>query len=219
MNPKYQRSADRIRELIEEGGQVVALARSEPGLGLHIPKMVPLHSWLVKSENIISTVFGGESAHLQRFSDSRERPVERPSIVYEIIGILTGALSDLEDGYLVSQEYLVAGEVFDSVLAQAKHLTEKGFKDPAAVLARVVVEDTLKRLSRTEGLDDSIKASRMNGELKRKGRFPQPLWRQVEVWLDIGNDAAHGKFENYTEEQVHQMIEGVKRFLALELGA
>jgi hypothetical protein len=40
--------------------------------------------------------------------------------------VLQGALSDLEGGFLVGQEFLVAGEVFDSVLEEGKHLNEKG---------------------------------------------------------------------------------------------
>jgi len=31
--------------------------------------------------------------------------------------------------------------------------------------------------------------------IEEAGRFTQPQWRMVQAWLDIGNAAAHGKFD------------------------
>jgi len=137
--------------------------------------------------------------------------------VNALIGILTGALSDLEDGFLAHQEQLVAGVVFDSVLEQARHLLAAGFKDPAAVLSRVVVEDCLRRLSRHAGLSDAGKASALNDALRDCGCYALPQWRLVQSWLDIGNAAAHGKFADYDAAAVGRMIEDVARLVALEL--
>ena len=89
-------------------------------------------------------------------------------------------------------------------------------KDPAAVLARVVLEDALKRIARGEGLDDNQSASRLNDELRRIGKYRQPQWRLIQAWLDIGNAAAHGNFNEYNEEDVEGLIEDIERFLATE---
>ena len=123
--------------------------------------------------------------------------------------------------YLVSQvgmnnEFFIASEVFDSLLEEAKYLNEHHFKDSAAILCRVVIEDTLKRLARKESIDDSQKASKLNDDLKSAGVINQPQWRQNQTWLDIGNDAAHGKFDTYDETKVNSMIEGIKIFLSTE---
>ena len=120
----------------------------------------------------------------------------------------------VEKGYLLGQEFLTAGEVFDSVLEQAKHLVKNEYKDPAAILARVVLEDALKRLARAESIDDKQKASSINDELKAKGKYPQPQWRLIQSWLDIGNAAAHGKFTEYSKDDVVKLIEGVEGFIA-----
>lgn len=117
---------------------------------------------------------------------------------------------------MLGQEFLIAGEILDSVLEEAKHILNAGYKDPAAVLGRVVLEDALKRLARQEQLDDTQKATRLNDELKKAGKYNQPQWRQIQAWVDIGNSAAHGKFNEYSEEQVREQIEGVERFLANE---
>lgn len=220
LNPKYQRYATRFGELIQEGENVAKLERpSSIGNFIQDKDNIPLHAWLVNVSNIIETVFGSESPHFRHFKGLTPKGVSHVSHSYDIhpiIGLLTGALDDLENGYLLGQEFIIASEVFDSVLGQAKHLVQNGYKDPAAVLARVVLEDALKRLARAEGIDDTQKTSRVNDELKKIGRYPQPQWRLIQAWLDIGNAAAHGKFSEYNDEDVEKLIEDIERFLAVE---
>jgi len=220
LSPKHKRYADRIRELIEKGQAVAKLERPSDVVGPFIRDKVPLQAWLVNVNNILETAFGSQSPHMHHFQQFTKdiRRVEHSSEVNSIVGILTGALDDLEKGYLLGQEFLIAGEVFDSVLEQAKHLNRSGHKDPAAVLARVVLEDALKRMARGEGLDvdDNQSASWLNDELKRIEKYPQPQWRLIQAWLDIGNAAAHGKFNEYNEEDVEGLIKDIERFLAAE---
>jgi hypothetical protein len=222
--PKYQRFANRLRELIEEGKQVAKLPKpSRNGSEVYIQKedRVVLQSWLTKVGSILEMIFGPQSLqvrHLKEVMPNGPRLVEDDDDIFPIIGVLNGALDDLEKGYLTGREFVIAGEIFDSVLEQAKHLNESGYKDPAAVLVRVVIEDALRRISRTEeGVDDTLNATRLNDELRRVQRYPQPQWRLVQSWLDIGNAAAHGKFSEYSKDDVKGLIEDVERFLAAEL--
>ena len=136
--------------------------------------------------------------------------------IYPIIGVLNGAPDDLQQGYLIGQEFLIAGDVFDSILEQAEELVHNKYKDPAAVLARVVIENTLRKLAKSESIDDTLKASAINDELKKKGRLTQPQWRYAQAWLDIGNAAAHGEFDKYALEDVSTMIQSIRQFIALE---
>lgn len=218
LNPRYARYAARLRELIEEGKKVAGLeTRGHSSSWIQGENKVPLHAWLTKTQNIIEGVFGANSQQLQHLHQLTQRTVEYAHQVYSIVGLLEGALNDLENGFLRGQEFIVAGEVFDSVLQRAKYLVDNGFKDAAAVLVRVVIEDALKRIAREEGLDDSKKASAINDDLKGAKRYPQPQWRLIQSWLDIGNSAAHGDFGDYTEDDVKRMIDDVERFLAAEL--
>ena len=218
---KHQRYADRLRELIEEGQGVAKLERpSDVGHYIQGTDDIRAQGWLTKVRNILENVFGPQSVHVRHFQEILPRggagQVSHSYDIYPIVGLLTGALDDLEKGYLLGQEYLIAGEIFDSILEEAKLLVQSGYKDPAAVLARVVLEDALKRMARGEGIDENQKASVINDELKRRGKYPQPQWRFVQAWLDIGNAAAHGRFGEYKEEDVANLIENVERFLAAE---
>lgn len=222
LNPKHKRYADRLRELIEEGQAVAKLERPSPYTGPYIQgeDNIKLQAWLTKVSNILEAVFGLQSPQLRHFKEVLPaggiKHIEHSYDIHPIVGVLTGALDDLEKGYLLGQEFLIAGEVFDSILEQAKQLLKSGYKDPAAVLTRVVLEDALKRLARSEGMAENQKASQINDELKKAGRYPQSQWRFIQAWLDIGNAAAHGKFGEYNEDNVTKLIEGVEQFLAVE---
>lgn len=224
LNPKYKRYAERLQELIEEGKAVAKLERPSPvGSYIQGEDDVKLNAWLTKTSNILETVFGTQSPQFRSFREVLPKEgigdVSHSYEVYPIAGVLAGALDDLDKGFLIGQEFLIAGEVFDSILEQAKELNKSGYKDPAAVLARVVIEDALRRLARREGIDDNQRASQINDDLKKLGNYPQAQWRFIQAWLDIGNAAAHGKFGEYTEEDVVKMIEGVEQFLVAKLQA
>jgi len=214
MNPKYQRYADRLRELIEEGKK---LSLQQDQHERYIKDNVAVNQFVVKVENIVASVFRRDSAHFERLKRTTKGHVQHNWEVDIVVGVLAGALDDLENGYLIGQEHLIAGGIFDSVLEEAKHLREHGHKDPAAILGRVVLEDCLRRLCREEGLDDSAKAAAMNEALRQKGRYAQPRWRQIQAWLDIGNSAAHGEFDKYTADEVERLLDGIGGLLAQEL--
>lgn len=85
MNPKYLRVADRIKALIIEGNTVATLERDFELYGPYIQDEVPLHSWLVKVENILSTVFGDNSAHYLQTKKVLDRDPQRASQVNQIM--------------------------------------------------------------------------------------------------------------------------------------
>ncbi len=218
--PTYQRYHDRLQALSKEGGEIAQLERSSSvGPYIQDEDAVRLQSWLVRVENIIIAAFGRHSPHFRQFENlvhNGVRMVAHSHEVRRLVGLLDGAADDLASGFLASQEFLVAGRVFDSVLEEAKHLLAAGFKDPSAVLGRVLLEQALQRLADANSIDASKKASLLNDELRKAGRFSQLLWRQVQVWLDLGNAAAHGKFDEFTHENVHRFLEDIERFLATE---
>jgi tetratricopeptide (TPR) repeat protein len=218
LSPRHQRYADRLRELVEEGQSVAKLVTDAGRHATDIEPYAPLHAWFAKAIAIIEKLLGSRSYHFSKMDELRYK-IQWTGNIYEAIGVLEGALDDLEKGYLTGQEFLITAEVFDSVLEQAKHLNDTGYKDPAAVLMRVVLEDALKRLAREESIDDSQKASVLNDELKGIGRYSKPQWRLIQACLDVGNAAAHGRFDECTADEVAGRIEDVERFLAAEFRA
>ncbi len=219
--PKYQRYADRLRELIEEGKEILEMKTSNRGdiSNQYYPKV---KSWSVKSGNVIEMVCGNSSVHFSHFEELEKNeysPYWSKSYHRELQGILHSASSDLENGFLLNREFLIAVDILDNVLEQALTLLDAGYKDPAAMLCRVVLEDALKRLARASGISDveDKKTSQINQELRSANAYNKTQWRQITTWLDYGNDAAHGNFETYTETEVQNMIDGIESFLATYL--
>ena len=53
----------------------------------------------------------------------------------------------------------------------------------------------------------------MNDDLKSKDFYNQTTWRQIQGWLDIGNNASHGDFGKYDIVQVSMFYEGLVNFI------
>jgi hypothetical protein len=124
LNPKYHRYVNRLRDLIKEGQSVAKLERpSSVGPYIQGEDKTQVQGWLTKVRNILDTVFGTQSIHVRQFEEvlpkGGVRLVEHSRDVHAIVGVLTGALDDLEQGYLLGQEFLIAGEVFDSCSSKA----------------------------------------------------------------------------------------------------
>lgn len=144
-------------------------------------------------------------------------------------GVARGALEalrlDIEADALDRLEQLVHAAVFDDLLAQADYFVSDGYTLPAAVVAGAALEEHLRQLAAKQGValsrpgkrgSEPKKASELNDELHKAQAYTQVDWRRVQVWLDLRNEAAHGKpeFQQRTEQDIRPMIDGVRALIA-----
>ena len=121
-------------------------------------------------------------------------------------------------GYLQSVIELVHADIFADFLDMAEYLLQQGYKDPAAVVTGSVVEAHLRKLCNKHGIavvksDGSAKkADALNSELAAGTVYSKLDQKSVTAWLDLRNKAAHGKYDEYTKEQVAVMLQGVRDF-------
>lgn len=54
----------------------------------------------------------------------------------------------------------------------------------------------------------------MNADLSKAGVYNLGMQKQITAWAERRNNAAHGKWNAYTEADVNAMIEGVTRLIA-----
>jgi hypothetical protein len=123
-------------------------------------------------------------------------------------------MEDYKGGFLTSLKHLIQADVFDSELEQAKELLTNGYKVAAAVI--VVLETTLRDLCTREGLPHS-KLDKMNAALAKAGIYNKLQQKRITALADIRNSAAHGKPEEFSDEDVTNMIRDVEQFLANQL--
>jgi uncharacterized protein (DUF2164 family) len=138
--------------------------------------------------------------------------------VEELPGILKAVRADYADHYLQSVQEIIHAEVFGDFLEMADHLLEQGFKDPAAVIGGGTLEEHLRKLCNKYGVltterGNPKKAEAMNAELAQAQAYSKLDQKSVTAWLDLRNKAAHGKYPEYTKEQVKLMVQGIRDFV------
>ncbi len=137
------------------------------------------------------------------------------SSVEKGVAILKAAKDDYENGYLFNVRELVEAEVFDDFLEQGQQLFDKGYYQPAAVVAGCVLEDGLKKLCTKNGIVLAPKATMnpANDELTKKGVYNSLTQKKITALADLRNKAAHGQWNDFTKQDVESMIKDVRSFL------
>ncbi|MBE9156663.1 DUF4145 domain-containing protein [Nodosilinea sp. LEGE 06152] len=172
-------------------------------------------NWKVKVKDLLSKVCGEESQYFQQFE------TKETGILYEtnydifksLKAIFLAAKEDFEGGYLSSMRALVQAEVFDSELEQANELLNSGYSTAAAVVAGVVLETALRELCEKEGISVA-RLDKMNADLAKAGVYNKFIQKRITALADIRNSAAHGKPNEFAEDDVIDMIKYVNQFLA-----
>jgi hypothetical protein len=110
----------------------------------------------------------------------------------------------------------------NTLLEMASHLVDSGYKDAAAVISGSALEAHLRQLCLKAGLSIEIsaggdtrpkKADTMNSELAGASVYSKLDQKNVTAWLDLRNKAAHGKYSEYSKEQVVVLITGIRDFI------
>ncbi len=135
-----------------------------------------------------------------------------------IVGICRSLLSDIRSGYLQSFEEIIHANIFSDYLEMAEHLNSSGYKDAAAVIAGSTLEAHLKSLAVKFSVPtmvgaNPVKADKINADLVKANAYTKLDQKSVTSWLDLRNNAAHGKYGEYDKSQVKVMILAVRDFV------
>jgi hypothetical protein len=174
-----------------------------------------LLEWTVKARSLLSKACGIESEHYKEFSENDSTGLYGTYLatLESLRAIFLAAKEDYEGGYLKTTRSLIQAEVFDSELEQASALFQAGYKLPAAIVAGVVLETSLRELCDQEGLPHG-KLDKMNADLAKEGKYNKLQQKRITALADIRNSAAHGKPQEFTDQDVLDMIRDVERFVA-----
>jgi len=178
----------------------------------------PWISWRVSALTLVGELTGKDSQYYRdfvRLADSRDK-----EHVAAARSVLKRIRDDYAKGYLRDIRRLAAAEVFTDFLDMAEHLHSQGYGIPAATITGAVLEDSLRRLhlkqiGHWQG-DSSI--SKLNDGLRKANVYDQAVWRQIQAWGDIRNDADHGHFDKVDSDAVKRMVSGIRDFVAKHEG-
>lgn len=210
-----QKILDRFSSLVNEGNLIYKKFESS-GSGYNAELNSDFIEWQMKSKNILNITCGEESHYLSQFKTNLKAGMgdTNKSILNRVIPILRAAEDDLKNGFLITIKQLVQADVFDSELEQAKSLLQNGYKNAAAVIAGTVLETAIKEICLNNGIElDRKKLTHLNDELAKAGIYNKLQQKQITALADIRNNAAHGDYDQFTQEHVERMIEDIEKFL------
>lgn len=144
----------------------------------------------------------------------------------EILFTLSAAENDFKSDMFDDLEKRIEAVASVNYMEQAEDLIKESTDTsrsyvPAAVLAGAVLEKNLRTLCVKNVPPISVtkpggKKKTLNpliDDLKAANVFNEIYAKQLRTWADIRNAAAHGRFEEFTKDQVASMIKGINQFL------
>ena len=175
-------------------------------------------TWKVKVKNLIVASCGSDSQHYKEFEEAEQiRAYGTMADAFSRMKcVFAAAMDDYKGGYLHSIRHLVQAEVFECELEQAQELLSNGYKLASAVIAGVVLETALRDKCKQEGIDIG-KLDKMNSDLAKAGFYNKLQKKRITALADTRNSAAHGKREEFSEDDVSNMIRDIAQFLARQL--
>lgn len=203
---------DRLVRLIVQGESLLTTKRETPH-GAQSVERGMFFNWQAAALSFLSHVFGEEHIHFREF----HKRCRSESYVHAQIGqaILKAAMQDIEEGYLKHLESLVSADIFVDFLDMAEYLLEQGYKDPAASLIGAVLEDGLRRIVKNRDITLKTRENivSLNQKLADNKVYNRMFQEMVQVWNTIRDNADHGNFQEYTSENVKDMLKGIRAFL------
>jgi len=136
-----------------------------------------------------------------------------------LVGIVEALKTAYASGYLYQIEELIRADLFADFIDMGEYLLEEGYKDPAAVIIGGVLEEHLRKLCLKNSISIIIdnrfkKADTMNADLANSHVYNRLDHKSITAWLDLRNKAAHGKYTEYTDDQVNVALLGIRDFIA-----
>ncbi|MEW4490234.1 DUF4145 domain-containing protein [Thalassoglobus sp. JC818] len=176
-----------------------------------------LTTWITSVQALLERVFGRESTTFERFKLESEQDYASQHDWFDVLfSIFLSAKDQYTGGHLFNIRSLVHADVFGDELEQADHFLDSGYKVPAAVIAGTVLESTLRELCSQHNQMEPVpkKLDAMNSELAKLGVYNKMRADQVRAWAKVRNSAAHGLPDDFEENDVKRMIEGIRDFIA-----
>ena len=179
-----------------------------------------MHRFESQAWSAVERIAGRNSAYARHLDGIRSSDPWSPGRVRPTAGVLESLLLDLKRGHLRSLEELVHADVFGDFIDMAKYLMDAGYKDAAAVIVGSTLEAHLRALCTKSGIPTESKGSsrpkkadRLNADLAKAAVYSKADQKAVTAWLDLRNDAAHGKYDSYTKDQVALLTMSVRDFV------
>lgn len=163
--------------------------------------------------SLVTHIYGGGHPHTQRVINAFNQ-----SSLYslkQMEGILIGTKTNVDGGLLTNMKSRIILDIKSDFLDTANELMDDGAKDPAAVLACTVLEDTLKRLAVVNGIDDvqDKEMSVVSVALLKEGAIEKSTNKAILSFKDLRNATFHAQWDQVSEETVRMLLTFLPTFI------
>ena len=149
------------------------------------------------------------------------RGLSRPGVVNKQAAVLPFqqqvniviSLQNRFESSLFDIRALVQADLYDDEVDAAGELNKKGFHRGAGAIVGVVLEGHLRTICEQHKVTARKTATlgKLNDLLKENSVLDIPTWRFIQHLIDLRNLCDHKKAKNPTEENIEELIEGVRK--------
>lgn len=188
--------------------------------GAH-PSPIDYLRFRTESLNLIRRACGEESEHYQQLRRlaENEETARNPFFYHQCYGVVEAACRDFSEGFLFDLRAMVRADLLGNFIEQAEALLNERYFVPAASLVGAVLEDTLRRMcdQRNVSYPERTNINVLNTLLAKATVYNKLTQKEITAKADIRNNADHGKFDQFSESDVKDMLKWVQRFASEHL--
>ena len=182
-------------------------------LGGGFKKRVEYEKAITQSISIVRHIYGASHPNTQRLIHF----VNGDSLhsFEQIEELLRGAKSDLENGLIQNLTSQIVFDIKSDFLEIASSLADEGLKDPAAVLACIILEDSLKKLAARRKIDNaSDKEMSVVATLLLSAKAIETSTNQaIQSFRNLRNAALHAQWSEVSLETVRLLLAFLPSFI------
>lgn len=212
----------RFDELLTEGQQLVASVPvdSDGERVYWVPeeKIAQYQRWIGSTINLIRLVdqpngtFSSACARIEGHDDNKTGVAYW--IMQKLVGLLAATKDEWERGLLRKIEHIVVAEAFDDLLDHAAYYHKGNKKTESSILASAVLEDTVKRIARKNGLNTKgISLDPLVDELVKQNVFTPVKAKRVKGFAGVRNHAVHAEWDQIDIRDVGELINGTRELI------
>ena len=135
-------------------------------------------------------------------------------VVYKMKGLLDSVHDEWRRGFLRKIEHIFIAEAFDDFLDHASFYHKGNKKIESSILASAVLEDTMKRIARKNGIKNKGKSLEpLIDDLVKVGVFTPVKAKRVKSFAGIRNHALHAEWDEFDIKDVGELITGVRELI------
>lgn len=205
-----KRIEEHIQRLLEEAPQGTDDLTALPGFVM---------AWLISAQHAVQLVCPSSTnayhVHANRIVTDALFAASRVS---QMCALLLRLWAEIEGGLLTTFENRVIAATFDDFLDHGAEYLKGGRKDEAAVIAGIVFEDTIRRISRILEIDEKgVALETLITELAKRGILTGLKAKRGRAAAGLRTSAAHARWGEIQLSDVKPVIEFTRELMAAHL--